>query len=305
MTRTLDVKDVKDVKDREKTAGRLLKASAKHSYDPGVDIDWDAPLEEGMFFEPEHRISLYGTQLYEQLSHEQRVELSKQEVASLASVGIWFEMILMQMLVRHAYDRDATSQHVQYALTEIGDECRHSVMFARMIEKFGCPSYGVGRYQHQLGRAMKTASAGAHMFASTLIAEELLDTFQREAMSDESVQPLVRMVSRIHVVEEARHVRYAREELSRRMSRISRSELAIARLLTARAAYVVADQLIHPGVYAAVGIDPAQGKAAADANPNFRETRRWAASRLVGFFDDVGLMAGPGMLLWRRIGLVS
>lgn len=299
MTRTLEATD------RERTAGRLLTASAKHSYDPGVDIDWDAPFEQGMFFEPEHRISLYGTELYESLSHQQRVELSKHEVASLASVGIWFELILMQMLIRHSYDRDATTDHVKYALTEIGDECRHSVMFSRMIEKLGCPSYGIRGYQHQLGRLMKTASSGAHMFASTLVAEEILDTFQREAMADESVQPLVRMVSRIHVVEEARHVRYAREELVRRMSRISRSELAIARLLTARVAYIVADQLIQPDVYAAVGIDPAHGRAVANANPYYRETRRWAASRLVNFFDEVGLLRGPGMLLWRRVGLVA
>lgn len=299
MPRTLDVTD------RENTAGRLLKASAKHSYDPGVDIDWDAPLADGVFFVPEHRISLYGTELYSRLSHEQRVELSKQEVASLAGVGIWFETILMQMLVRHSYDRDPTSRHVQYAFTEIADECRHSVMFARMIEKLGCPAYGVGPYQHELGRLMKTASAGAHMFAATLIAEEILDTLQREAMADESIQPLVRMVSRIHVVEEARHVRYAREELVRRMAKISKAERALARLLTARAAYVIADRLVHPDVYAAVGIDPKEGRAAANANPHFRETRRWAAQRLVTFLDEVGLVAGPGMRLWRGAGLVQ
>lgn len=299
MARTLDVTD------RERTAGRLLKASAKHSYDPGVDIDWEAPLVDGVFFVPEHRISLYGTGLYDRLSHEQRVELSKQEVASIASVGIWFETILMQMLVRHSYDRDPTRRHVQYAFTEIADECRHSVMFARLIERLGCPAYGVGPYEHQLGRLMKTASAGAHMFASTLIAEEILDALQREAMADESIQPLVRMVSRIHVVEEARHVRYAREELVRRMSNISAAERAVARLLTARAAYIVADRLIHPDVYAAVGIDPQQGRAAANANPYFRETRRWAAERLVTFLNEVGLMGGPGMWLWRRCGLVQ
>ena len=40
---------------------------------------------------------------------------------------------------------------------------------------------------------------------------------QRLTFPDERVQPLVRGVTRIHVVEEARHVRYAREELRRQM----------------------------------------------------------------------------------------
>ncbi len=39
----------------------------------------------------------------------------------------------MQLLVRHIYDKAATSAHVRYALTEIEDECRHSKMFARLI----------------------------------------------------------------------------------------------------------------------------------------------------------------------------
>src|SRR5699024_10208912 len=143
------------------------------------------------------------------------------------------------------------------------------------------------------------------MFAATLVVEEILDMLQREAMADESIQPLVQRVSRIHVIEEARHVRYAREELVRLTSRISRPQLALARLVVARAAYVAATRLINPQVYAAVGLDVRQARAAARANPHRRETMRWAASRLVGFFDEIGLMGGPGLRLWRRADLVG
>src|SRR2546423_12194707 len=101
---------------REATAERLLRASAEHSYDPQTEIDWPAPLVPSAYFQPPERSSLYGTQLWEQLSEEQRIELTKHEVASVASVGVWFELILMQMLVRHAYDRDPRSAHCQYAL---------------------------------------------------------------------------------------------------------------------------------------------------------------------------------------------
>ena len=38
---------------------------------------------------------------------------------------------------------------------------------------------------------------------------------QREAMTDEQVEPLTPAVARLHVTEEARHMRYAREELIR------------------------------------------------------------------------------------------
>ena len=77
-------------------------------------------------------------------------------LAALASLGIWFEIILMQLLVRHIYDKAATSAHVRYALTEIEDECRHSKMFARLISRGGTPYYPVSRTHLNLGRVFKT-----------------------------------------------------------------------------------------------------------------------------------------------------
>lgn len=290
--------------DRERTAARLLEASAKHAFDPVTDVDWDAPLAEDRFFIPEHRVTLYGTPLWDRMTRQQRIDLSRHETACMASVGIWFELILMQMLVRHAYDRDPRSAHVRYALTEIADECRHSDMFARMIDKLGCPAYGPGKRAHALGRLLKTWSWGAETFAAILIAEEILDTIQRETMADESVQPLVRRVSRIHVIEEARHVRYARDELVRQTARLSRVQRALVRLVVARAAHVIATRLVHPNVYAAVGLDRREAAKAARANPYRRETLAWAGRRLVAFFREQGLIAGPGTWLWRRSGLL-
>jgi hypothetical protein len=289
---------------REAVAGRLLTASARHSHDPLTEIDWAAPLVDGLPFLPDHRQSLYGTPLWRQLGHQQRVELSRHEVASMASVGIWFELILMQMLVRHAYDRDPRSQHVHYALTEIADECRHSVMFGRLIDKLGCPSYGPGHHAHLLGRVLKATSTGPETFAAALIAEEILDALQRESMADEGVQPLVRAVNRIHVVEEARHVRYARDELARQLAGASRPQLASARFVLARAALVISQRLVHPAAYAAVGLDPALAARTARANPHRRETLSWAARKLVEYFGELGLIAGPGRYLWHRSGLL-
>ena len=58
-------------------------------------------------------------------------------------------------------------------------------------------------------------AAARPLFAPVLVAEEITDRLQRATMNDEAINPLVRMVNRIHVVEEARHVRFAREEVAR------------------------------------------------------------------------------------------
>lgn len=299
------MRNVLEHPDRELIAQRLLRASAQKSFDPEADVDWGQALVEDMFYMPEHRVSLYGTPLWERMSHRQRVDLSRHEIASTASVGIWFELILLQLLARHIYDLPATSDHVRYALVEIGDECRHSVMFSRMIEKLGCPAYGPGHLAHNLGRLLKTTAAGPEVFAAILIAEEILDAFQRELMIDETVQPLVRRVSQIHVIEEARHVRYAHEELERQMARATGAARTWTRWVVARSAWVISTRLVHPDAYAAVGLDPVEAHREAMGSEARCESMRWAASKLVRFFAAHDLLAGPGLLLWRRSGLIA
>jgi P-aminobenzoate N-oxygenase AurF len=292
------------IPDREDTAQRLLRTSAKHSYDPAVEIDWDAPLAPDRYFIDPHRSSLYGTALWHRMSEKQRIELTKHEVASLYSMGIWFETILMQMLVRHVYDRPKGSAHARYAWTEIADECRHSVMFSRAAEKFGGPEYGPGRFVHHLGRLLKTVSNGALTFGASIYVEEILDVLQREQMADESLQPMVQKVSRIHVIEEARHIRYAREETLRQWPRLGPLGRAYSRFILAMAAYFATTRLIDPKVYAAAGLDVDEAVAAAAANPHWRQTKQFAAHKVVKFLTEVGLIAGPGKLLWRRAGVL-
>lgn len=116
---------------------RLLKSSAKQSYDPDVDIDWNAPEVPGLWWMQPERMSLYGTDLWDGLALEQQILLSKHEIASIASVGLWFEIVLMQLLLKDVYRNDPTSARTHYELTEVADECRHSTMFGRAIGHFG------------------------------------------------------------------------------------------------------------------------------------------------------------------------
>ncbi|HEY2042126.1 MAG TPA: diiron oxygenase [Jatrophihabitans sp.] len=286
--------------DRQTTATRLLLSSIDNSYDPIVDVDWAEDPIAGMPYLPLHRVSLYGTELWERLTPEQRIELSKHEIGSAMQVGLWFEMILMQMLIRYAYDLDPRTAHAQYALTEVGDETRHSIMFARAADKMKIPNYAPPRAIHQLARLYKTIGHGPSMFAPVLVAEEILDRIQREIMDDDNVQPLIRTTSRIHVIEESRHVRYAREELVRMWDECGPAARQYHRAITAVVSYIVVDSITSPQVYRAVGIEPSEGRAAALANPHHQKTRRWALGKIMPFLAEVGIVGGPSTALLRK-----
>jgi hypothetical protein len=291
--------------DQERVADRLLRSTANVNYDPDIDLDWSAPLEPGKRFVLPHRSSLYGTSLWDQLTPEQQIELGKHEIVSVASTGIFLESVLMRMLAKHTYWGEVQSSHIQYALAELGEETRHTIMFAKMIERLGTPRYGPPKVILRLGAALTSMAFGPSLWGAILIGEEIVDRWQREIAGDESIQPLIRMISRIHIVEEARHVGFARAELLRSVTEMNKFARAYHRIALARTAFIVSRLMINPRVYAAVGLDPREARRAALANPYYRETLRYGGEKLVAFLSEAGLIGRPGRSLWRMSFLLG
>ncbi|WP_104525484.1 AurF N-oxygenase family protein [Blastococcus atacamensis] len=290
--------------DRQALSSRLLGSAARKSYDPVVDIDWTAPIPDDLYGLSPEWSTLYGTPLWDALDHSQRVTLTIHEYCSISGIGIWFEHLLMQLVLRDIYGEDPAQPHVQWALTEIADECRHSVMFARTAQTFGAPSYGPPPSLLRLGKGYVARADGPAAYAAILVAEEILDIFQRDLMKDERVQPLTRATSQIHVVEEARHMRFAREEVARRTPELSFLQLRRHRAMVAACAAIVAENLVQPQVYAAVGLDPKVARAAARSNEHYNAKLKDSSAGLVSFLRGVGLIGGSSERLWRRAGLL-
>jgi hypothetical protein len=108
------------------------------------------------------------------------------------------------------------------------------------------------------------------------------------------------MVSRIHVLEEARHMTFARDEVVRTVPRLSKRQLAWHRSVTAQSALMVARTLVNPKVYAAVGLDPREARRTALGNPHYQETLAWMGERVVAFVDEQGLIGPAERPLWKR-----
>ena len=291
--------------DQERVADRLLRSTAARSYDPELDIDWSAPPEQDKIFLPEHRTTLYGTPLWDRLTPEQRRELGKHEAASVAGFGIWLECILMRLLAKLAYEENPATRHVQYALAEMAEECRHSTMFARLIEWMGVPYYGPPGHVHALGRLLATTAHGPAMWGAILIGEEITDRYQREMATDDSIQPIVRMVNKIHILEEARHIGFARAELARSAAKLSLAELPMQRAVLGRVALIVARHLISPEVYRSVGLDPAEARRVALANPAHHESIRYGAEKIAAFLREAGMIGPPATRLWRKAHMID
>ncbi|MFF1924721.1 diiron oxygenase [Streptomyces sp. NPDC058221] len=285
-------------------ARRLLDSAAKLSYDPATEVDWNTPLNTDHHGASPEWSTLYGTAYWQELTESQRKALTRQEAASVASTGIWFEMILQQMVLRDMYAKDPTDPRFQWALTEVADECRHSIMFARGAAKLGAPAYRPRRPVVELGRAFKTLAFGEAAYAAILVAEEVLDVMQRDWMRDERVAPFVRTINNIHVVEESRHMKFARDETRRRLRDAGPVRRHINSLVVAIASYYIVTSMVNRDVYANAGLDSERARTEAKVNEHHKSLMRSSCSGLMEFLSSARLLTKPALFFYKRASLI-
>jgi hypothetical protein len=288
----------------QSVAQRLLDSAETLSYDPVREVDWETPLDTAHHGASPEWSTLYGTAYWAEMTPEQQRALTRQEAASVASTGIWFEMILQQMVLRDFYAKDPTDPAFQWALTEIADECRHSIMFARGAAKLGAPAYRPKRHVIELGRAFKAIAFGEAAYAAILVAEEVLDVMQRDWMRDERVAPFVRTINNIHVVEESRHMKFAREETRERLRGAGRLRKQVNALVVSIAAYHIVTSMWNDKVYANAGLDEKRALREAKANEHHKSMLRSSCAGLMEFLDSCGLLTRPAMHFYQRANLI-
>lgn len=283
---------------------RLLASSAVLSYDPDKEIDWAKPLDEAKYGLNPEWSTLYGTDLWDRMTEQQRIDLTRHEVGSIMSTGIWFETMLQSMVLRSQYSADYGDPAFRFALTEIADECRHSLMFSKTCSKMGVPHYRPRRLFHELARGFRNVANGEQSYAAILVAEEVLDVMQRDWMRGENVLEEVRTTSKIHVVEEARHMKFARMEIKEYLDGVSKPRRHIAALVVSIVAAIIVASLVNDDVYANVGLDPKEAKEAAKNNIHHQNLMRMSCVHLMDFLSEVGLLTPTAMKIYRSVHML-
>lgn len=285
---------------REEFSERLLKGSVKKSYAPVVDIDWDAPLDPDKFYLPPRIVSLYGTPMWDEMTRAQRIELSRQELVNTLSAGIWFENMLNQALLRKLIHKDPTTQSSHYALTELGDETRHMVMFGKAIERVGAKPVRPRLYQRMVINTMPFFFRGSVLWVAALIGEEIFDALQRQMMDDPELQPMIQRLMRIHVAEEARHIQFARDGLRKRVPEMGRLSRWFVANINGLGGWFFRYLFTNPVPYARAGLDPRRARITARDSAHRHEVQIAGFAPLAAFLTEVGLMGPIARRGWTR-----
>jgi hypothetical protein len=283
-------------------ADQLVAASQRTTLDPFEYVDWTVPIDDSAFHLPPELLPLYGTPAYDAMTGAERIEYSRHETAALCGAGIWFENVLMQVVLRHLADLPVTDPAHRYLLVEVADECRHSAMFGEYIRRAGTPAYRPALAASSLSDA-DTDERRAVSYLLILAVEELLDHMNRATMRDERVHATSRAMARLHVLEEARHVSFAKAYLAEVWTTLdaeTRDAVADAAPVLVS---VVAGLSVDPSVYERLGI--ADGAGIARANPHHRATVVAGLAKLTAFLTEIGVLDDTRRSTWTELGLAA
>ena len=285
-------------------ARQLVAASQRTTLDPFTEVDWNLPIDDRAFHLPPEKLPLYGTPAWAAMTDTERHAYSRHECAALCAAGIWFENMLMQTVLRHLGQLPVTDPAHRYLLVEVADECRHSMMFGEYIRRGGTPAYAPDcSLVDAFGPADTLPGGRAMAYLLILAVEELLDVCNRATMRDDRVHPVSRQMAKLHVLEEARHVSFAKTYLTEVWPTLPADDRDAASAFAPHAVGFVADLLVHEGVYATLGI--ADGAEIARANPNHRDRVMTDLAKLTGFLGDLGVIDDVSRDVWVERGLAA
>ena len=242
-----------------------------------------------------------------ELTADQLVRLAREEVASIVHAGIQFESILMAgFSFQLALQRDYTDPRVVYALHEMGEETRHSRLFARLLAQLRPTARNP--LDRRVFRAIQRVGMGAIIRRPALLdvlvlaGEEIPDLLQKKAAEHPDTDPFLAEVNRYHRQEEARHLAFARTVLPEEWSRASWTDRFAVRHI---APLVIRDMfrlLVHPGVYETVGLPGWATWRAANRSPDRVALRHEATRPVLDAMLQAEVVA-PGRVPrgWRQL----
>ena len=285
---------------------KLNTASLRRIIDP--DVDLPGALGDGQVL-PDELLSLAGLPELDQLTPEQRVRLSREEAASVIDVGLRFEAVLIAgFALEIAHAPSLTDPRVVYALHEIGEETRHSRLFSRLLGQLAPTARNPLQFLQPLEKLGISwiIKHPAMLDVLVLGGEEIPDLLQKLAADHPDTDPFLREVNRYHRGEEARHLAYARTVMGEHWAAAGPVERYAVKRFAPLVIGGMFDMLVHPGVYATVGLPMWATWKKAKRNPRRVALRHDATRPIVKAMLDAGVLR-PGRVpsRWRRLAGVD
>ncbi len=296
----------------EQLVGRLSRQSVDKHYDAYADIAWDDPAYAIDPDDPRWELSiddpLGATLWYRSQPPGVRSRIGLYRVAGSMKIGLQFENILKRGLLEHAFALDNRDPTFRYAYHEVIEEAHHGMMFQEFVNRapFDLPGLPwimrVGSDQIvKLGRRFPQL-----FFMFVLGGEDPIDHVQREALRTEhDLHPLLEIIMRHHVTEEARHLSFARNYLKHEVPGLGWARRQVLAVATPIILGTMAQLMMQaPGdLIATFSIPDDVVGEAYHHNPDHAQATVVSLRKVRRLSRQLGLVNPVSKVLWQRLGI--
>ncbi len=225
-----------------------LSRNSEPYRDPVSRIHWDL-LSTQQYWLPPEAVSLYGVPAFMALAESKRMHLSHYEFLNFIEAGLWLEGMFMERIARSIRQDSWNRAALKYRLHEMREETGHSLMFLELMERSGLSTpyrrHSRLRLANLFGRYAPLESLGFWM--ATVIGEEIPDRINRYIRQhDEMVCSTIIEMSTLHLIDEARHITYAREMTESRLAGLHNWQRLLLRPLLSKLLHQFVDLFYYP-----------------------------------------------------------
>ena len=288
----------------------LNEGSVQVHFDPYEDIAWDSPEmrinpdDEGWIlpdFDP-----LGATAWYQAQPRQRQIDIGRARLVCAVKVGLEFENLLIQGLMKHVLKLPNGSAEFRYCLHEMTEECNHIQMFQELVNRAGVDAPGL----HPKFRPFTDplmwflGKQPTLLMIAILCGEEPIDHHQK-ALFRNGVQlpPAVARVMEIHIAEEARHISFATEWVRLNVPHLSRVRKAFVSMLFPIIMRIGANLMVPlPGTVARdLQIPREVMREAFFESPASKKTLGDFFGDMRALATEAGLMNRASRRLWKRL----
>lgn len=278
----------------QEVADKLHVISRESTYDPYVLFDWPDSLPVEDYWIAPELMTCYGTQVWDEFTDEQKLELSHWESVNFFSLNVH----LIRELIGDVADRIYQTRFPglsEFFHDFLGEENKHMWFFATYCLRYGGKVYPSGK-AFSAAEAPEDVLRDLMVFGRILIAEELCDTFNVRMSYDTRLPAVVQQINRVHHKDEARHIAFGRQMMrtlcDRAMSTTGEEGLRFAGDYLTRYMSVCLRSFYNPVMYEDAGIAGGRRiRARLLDDPAREQTHRELMNRTNAFLERIGLVS--------------
>ncbi|WP_314219539.1 diiron oxygenase [Streptomyces zaehneri] len=203
---------------------RLEHLAESGYYNPYTMFDWPDAIEPDLPWMSESLTTLAGTPMWDELTREQQIALTRFEAINFFSLNIHGIRELMSEVVMRIHER-AYADVSEFLHHFIGEENEHMWFFAQFCLRYGGKLYpGQPTLKADSVEHLSPVARELIVFARILIFEEIVDYYNAHMATDQTLPPIAREINRVHHQDESRHVAFGRMIFTSLLGQVARRD---------------------------------------------------------------------------------